>query len=436
MRILQVVHGSPERYKGGVQIYVYNLSKELTKNYDVHIFSPVVGKKYFLRNFKKNGLKIHEIEIPLNNPFEKIKQLKFESSYKNKKIDQIFEKLLERIKPDIIHFHHLVDLSVSLIEIAKSKNIPIVLTLHDYWFICPTFNLLKNGERCEGPEEDCGNCFICWNEKRIKKISKYFTKFYFLGKAFEAILDYVLRLINYKKKFKKRNGYMKVVLDKVDKIIAPSKFLKKVFVKHGISKSKIICSANGYNLNLFKNFKRKKNAKLVFGFAGGIIKHKGIDVLIEAFNKIDNENVELRIYGNYNPYTSEFRKIMLKVMNKNIKFMGRYEDVKKFFSQIDILIFPSLCYENCPLILLEANITKTPIIASKIGAISEFINNGRNGLLFEVDNTEDLYKKIMKIVNNQKLIKKFKKNMIHVKTIKEQASELKKIYRNLIRNKK
>jgi len=127
-----------------------------------------------------------------------------------------------------------------------------------------------------------------------------------------------------------------------------------------------------------------------------------------------------------------FKELLEKQKNKkNIKFMERSEDVKEPYSEIDVLV-PSVWYENCPLVLAEAQITKTPVIASNLGAIPEFVEDGRTGLLFELDDPEDLYEKIIQIIRNSKMIEKFKINIKSPKSIAEQSRELEQIYNSLI----
>ena len=171
---------------------------------------------------------------------------------------------------------------------------------------------------------------------------------------------------------------------------------------------------------------------MVFGFAGGVAKHKGVHVLVEAFNKVENENVELRIYGTYDPKSNYFKELQSMIRNDNIKFMGRYTDVREPYSEVDVLVVPSIWYETGgPLVIIEALIAKTPVIASNIGCIPEFIEDGATGLLFETGNAEDLFYKMKLVLENPDLMKKFKSNIKPVKTIQEQAKEIEAIYEDL-----
>lgn len=430
MKILQVANGFPPKRRAGTEIYTYHLSRELAKKCEVHVFYPArdeVEKSITLRSFEWEDLYLHELVMPTTNRIRGLWSLLFfENTYINKNVEKIFRKLLKEIRPDIVHFQHLIGLSVTLIDVTKEYKIPTVLTLHDYWFICPNIQLLKyNYTICEGPEPN--KCRECWIKKRAKGLSE----------AIEGLWGLILRIFNSPWKFEKRHEYLKSLLLKVDKIVAPSRFLREMFIKYGIPMDKIVYSENGYNLDVFKGFKKKeKNTnKIIFGFVGGIAKHKGVHVLIDAFMHVPEDKAELRIYGSYNPSSKYVKELLEKTKNKkNIKFVGRFEDVKDPYSEIDVLVFSSIWYENCPLVLAEARATRTPVIASNLGAIPEFVEDGKTGLLFEPNNPKDLYEKIMYIIGNSELIEKFKTNIRPPKSIREQTRELEKIYRSLIRS--
>ena len=437
MRILQVVHGFPPKQRAGTEIYTYYLSKELAKNHEVHVLYPDLGhvKEPIIVPFNRENLILHELRYPKSKIQGFLSMLFFENTYINKANEKLFRKLITSIKPDIIHFEHLIGLSSTFIEIAKELEIPTVLTLHDYWFMCPNIQLLKYDYIiCNGPKAN--KCSECWIKKQSKVLSEALSKYpipkYLIVKSFEIIL----KSFNPKEKFEKRIQYMMSILLKADKIIAPSKFLRRMFIKYGIPRNKIIYSENGYNLDIFKGFRKKeKNTdKIIFGFVGGITRHKGVHVLVDAFMNIPEDKAELRIYGSYNPNSKYIRELLEKIKGKrNIKLMGEFEDVKHPYSEIDVLVFPSIWYENCPLVLAEARATKTPVIASNLGAIPEFVKDGKTGLLFEPGNSKDLYKKIIQIIENPELIEKFKQNITPPRSIEEQAKEIEEIYSQILR---
>jgi len=444
MKILQVIHSFPPYTIAGSEVYTYNLSCELAKKHEVSIFHRVndrYKKEYEIAYNNLDGLKIYTI----NNTFKDC--YSFEMIYKNEIISKKFAELLDKLQPDIVHIQHLLFLSTTLIREIKQRNIPIVYTLHDYWLICPQAQLLKrNMEVCNNRHSlDCLDCQVYQLSIRrgIKKI--YHTIYNLtpnLAQLFRKIYlswasPIFLSSENSVNGIKARTAHIKSMCDLVDIFLAPSQFLREKFIASGIAPAKVIFSPYGFNQDLFKDYKKTdSNGKIRFAYIGTLLPHKGVDVMIKAFNRIDCERAQLNIYGRLYPYTGfEYYPKYLKRLtkNKSIKFMGGFENSKivDIFSNIDVLIVPSIWPENSPLVIQEAFLTKISVIASNIGGIPELVRDSVNGLLFRANDTDDLYDKVKLIINNPDVIEKLRHNISTIKTIEENADELEKIYTKL-----
>lgn len=435
VKVLQVVHEFRTRCGvGGTGIYTDNLSRELSKKHEVYVFYPVsdpTKKQYALEKKEYNGLRLLEI----NHCRSYRERLNPRFSYKNNKIAERFATLLDKIKPDIVHFQHLIDLSASLIPLCKQKGTPTVLHLHDFWFMCHRVHLLKgDSTTCSGPDEKGAQCLDCYFDSLIDDASNKFDLVgsFIKNNATRFVFKRILRAIYRGNSFLQRNVYLKDVLDKVDLIIAPSNFVRDKFVEYGLPDDRVFFLRHGMDTKLFTGFIKGKKEKVRFGFVGGLGPHKGAELLIEAFNKIKDENAELKIYGSYDSNSQRYKTVRAKCTNPNIKFMGRYEDVRMPFSEIDVLVVPSICYESGPLAIQEAFIAKTPVIASNIGALPELVIDSENGLLFRVGDAGNLRAKMEAIIENPGLIEKLGANIKPVKTMEAHAGQLEAIYNGLI----
>jgi glycosyltransferase involved in cell wall biosynthesis len=114
--------------------------------------------------------------------------------------------------------------------------------------------------------------------------------------------------------------------------------------------------------------------------------------------------------------------------------MGGFNNsqLAEVFSEIDILIFPSIWFENSPITIQEAFCSMTPVIASRIGGIPELIRDREDGLLFEPGNPNDLYEKMKMFLDNVNLINKFRNEINPPKSIKENAQELEELYKKTL----
>ena len=415
MKVLQIIHQFLDTNVAGSELYTYYLSRELSKSHDVSIlyYSNDNQKDFFLKKGKYENISTYIINIPTTS-------LYYWSllNYKNKKVDKIFKNILETYKPDIIHLQHLLYSSMNFPIIAKSKHIPTIHTLHDFYLICHCIKLIDHKlDRCE--DINIRKCFMC--------ILRPYSSINFLRKlVFEAL--YCGRLF-YHIAWARKKAVRKV-FQEVDLFISPSNFLKDIFLQNGLTSDKIIYSDNGMNYeikNTKYNVNKDINNPLTFAYIGGHQIEKGITLLINAFNFIKNAN--LHIYGTGKE--EEYKKL---IKNPNIILKGYVQDDKKseVFSKIDVLIVPSIWFENSPLTIHEAFMFNVPVITSNIGGMKELVWDGINGLHFNVGDVEDLRKKIEYFIENKNEVERMGKNVPKIKSIKENSIELENIYKKLV----
>jgi glycosyltransferase involved in cell wall biosynthesis len=371
-------------------------------------------------------------------------------TYKNKTIAEKFGMLLDQINPDIVHIQHLLYLSADIIEETRKRNIPIVFTLNDYWLICPQGQLLKiKMDVCDMHScSECADCILYQLSIKKNVLSSYYLLKRYLPENLIRLAQNIylqcskLSFLSKNKidiLIKERIIYMKDICSKIDLFISPSEFLRNKFIEYGIKENQIVYLKHGLNSGGLRILPKKPYNKLRFGFIGNLMPAKGVHVLIESFNKIKNENAELRIYGrnlSYKSIMGNYLKYVMKIAkNNNIRFMGGFDNgrIGEILSEIDILIVPSIWYENSPLVIQEAFACKTPVIASNIGGIPELINDGMNGLLFKPNDVEQLCESIKSVIEHPRLIEALKQNIEPPKTIEQNAKEIENVYKELLR---
>ena len=449
-RIVQVVHDFLPGHPYGTENYTYHISKELQKISKVYIFCRERHDS-FGKDFSKDelfdGLLVRRLYF---NP-----ALIFDDSYRNSFVDKEFERFLNEIKPDIVHFQHLLGLSASMLEIAKRRRIPAILTLHDFWFLCPQVQLLTNDNQvCSGPDskDKCANCekisytyrklegfndrivkFLKYPPEPLKTVKKLFPSSFKttlkekFAKAHPAIASITPDMIA------RRSRFLRDMLDKAERILAPSRFLREKFIDYIIPKHRIVHLGYGIDHKLLANFSKEPSNKLRFGFVGSVSEHKGIRVLIRAFNKIKRDNVVLSIFGPYHLHYLDKLREELNI-DSRITFYGPFDnrEISSVFSKLDVLVYPSIWYENQPIAILEALLAKIPVITSNLGGMAELVQDGVTGLLFEPGNPEDLYQKMVSVIDNPELLRRLSETPRQVKTIEKNAAELNEIYDSLL----
>lgn len=442
MKILQVVQGIPPESNGGTQIYAYNLSKALSEEEETSIL--YVSKKYSPYNINKteysvnfsNKDNMNLIELSIKESLNRIFNPQY--SIYNPEIDEIFEKILIQTAPDIIHIHHLSNFSYGIIPLAKKYKIPVVFTLHDIWFICHKVSRIDiNNEICSRlPGKICSEC---QKEFLIEYITQKNDVCKILGKNnLRPIFNLFSKLFKWPDFFERRSEILINALIKSDTIIAPTNFIKDEYIKYGVPEKKILVSPHGIDIKPFEIIKDKKkrlnNDTVSFGYVGQAGFNKGVHLLIEAFNNLVNSNSTLKIFGD-SKESAYSRELYNSAASSNIIFKGKFtpEDVEEIYKEFDVLIVPSVGYENSPLSISESFCNKNPVIASKTGGIPELINDGKNGLLFERGDAIDLQNKISMIIDNPKFFESLQEGILPVRDINDQANEMVQIYSVLLK---
>lgn len=293
------------------------------------------------------------------------------------------ERLIREEKPDIVHLHNFAhELSPSILSVFKKHNIPMVMTLHDYQLVCPTYSMVNGDKPCEAC--DHGKYYRCV----IKKCAKN---------------SYVKSLLNALEMYLHHNILHSY--DKIDVFAPSSIFLKDKVTQMGF-KGDMVQIPNFVDPKDFTPSYSWDGKNIVY--FGRLSKEKGIATLVEAVNGLD---VELNIIGN-GPQREELESIVAKKGMKNVHFLGfrNGDDLYNIIKNSMFIVVPSQWYENYPRAIVEAFALGKPAIGSRNGGIPELINDPERGLLFTPGDSRDLREKLLKLINAPESIVSMGKN--------------------------
>ncbi|MRI63676.1 glycosyltransferase family 1 protein [Ornithobacterium rhinotracheale] len=211
--------------------------------------------------------------------------------------------------------------------------------------------------------------------------------------------------------FKYNNRSVKYIIA-VSQAIAES--LKKVIKPQNQHKIKVIYDGIPMEIPSAEfNLKEKFNIKEKF-LIGSIANHteqKDLPTTILSLNYLVNhlkyKNVHLVQIGRETEHTPELKKMVEKLnLAQNISFLGSIEEAKRYISQFDLFLITSN-REGGPLTVYEAFLQKTPVVSTKVGVVPEVIENGKNGLLAEIGDYQNLAKSIKTLLDSNTLSKEF-----------------------------
>jgi glycosyltransferase involved in cell wall biosynthesis len=426
MKILLTVHQFFPHYSAGTEVLACSVARELMRRgHMVHVLtghpsSAALREEDRLDEYDFEGIHVyrfHHAYTPMGGQISMI-----EVGYDNRLATKYFERVLERFKPDVVHFFHLNRLGIGLIEYAVRLGIPCFMTPTDFWTICPTGQLLLgNGSLCTGPSAHAGNC-----AKHFAQI----TQKGIVGRVAEwlptAGADFLVQLTQkgVLPSYPHREEVIAIAsrlsinisrLNQLCGLIVPNGFMRELLIRHGVLPRLIIQSAFGIDVTSSEGIERRSISRrpLRVGFVGTLVQHKGCHVLIDAFKALPLGRAVLLIYGNmedFPEYSTELKR--LADNNDAIAFCGTFHNSKigEVLSDLDVLVVPSLWYENTPLVVYSAQVARCPVVASNFPGISEVIRDQVNGLLFEPGQSAGLAKQLSRLMNEPGLAERLSIN--------------------------
>lgn len=276
-----------------------------------------------------------------------------------KEVRESFGRLLDVFKPEIVHLNNIhTQLSPVVAEIAHSRGIKVVWTLHDYKLLCPRYDCLRRGV------ELCEECFGSkWPVLRYRCMKNSLpASVIAFGEAVKWNRD--------------------CLEECADAFICPSGFIRDKMVQGGFSAEKCHCLCNFIDVEKCR-LESYYDRRDYCCFVGRLSAEKGVKTLVEAATSRGNK---LMVVGD-GPMRAELES----VAGANVEFVGRknWAEVKEILQKAKFMVIPSEWYENNPLSVIESLCLGTPVLGARIGGIPELIGEGC-GQTFEPGNRENL----------------------------------------------
>lgn len=365
--------------------------------------------------------------------------------YDSPLLEAQFERWLDEWRPDVLHIISLITLTGGVVRAAKKRGLPIVFTLTDFWMICPKISLVRgDGSLCDGQvtSAECLKCLL-FNATAYRALRRVLPE----APAAAALrwasrrpaINRVRGLRGMALNMDERRRYMAELAPAVDCVTAPSSFLGKVIDNSGIFPRPVRIIHSGHDLSWLQTMPEKQPSQVIrLGYIGQLIPVKGPRMLIEAFqsalNGGRNCQASLLIYGDEqsDPAYAAALRAMVRPGDA-VQFLGAFPHNRlgEVLAGLDVLVTPSQWHENNPRVIQEAFASRTPVIASNVGGISEFIQHDVNGLLFQYDDPEALREQITRVICEPGLVARLQNGIRPVKTIAEEIGEFEQIYESL-----
>jgi glycosyltransferase involved in cell wall biosynthesis len=443
MRILLITLFFPPKYNAGTENYTFELAKTLILlGHDVHVMCADQwdeGERYLneVTMDLYQGIPMHRLHLNWVQAKDPNQVL-----YYSKQVEKWLDHFLKEEIFDLVHVTSAITLGVGILRSVRRAGIPLALTLMDFWFLCPSIQLIRSdGTLCDGKTStwDCQQCLMA-GSKLFNKIPSLSTSESLNSGLWDIISR--IRLISKARGLRgmllnisERKHLLSDSLKLPDRLITHSRTVQKIFEQNKISNITVI--KNGQDLSWANSeFVKSQDSTIRIGYIGQIHWIKGVHILVEAFKKSSfKKDVHLDIWGDLSrngPYT---KKLMADVEGiSTINLCGRFDhdQLAKILAGITVIVVPSLWYENAPLVIKEAFAAKIPVIATNLGGMAEYVTDEVDGLLFERGNSDALRSKLQRIVEEPGLLEKLQQGIQPVKTMLEEAIEIEKVYNSMV----
>lgn len=329
---------------GGATIVAEQMAHRLHQRDDTEmaIFTtapPGATEPYQILKYHARDIPVFAICVPdTHDP-----TLTFDSEYTT----HGFREVLRFTKPDVVHFHSIQGLGAPLLKICEEEGVPSVVTLHDAWWICGRQFMIKgDGSYCFQTKIDLNVCSTCVDDAGINLYRQY---------------------------------RLRDMLNRADLLLTPSLFFHNIYSANAFSAERLGVNRNGVARPT--DFQRSPSTKLRFGFVGGNAAVKGAHLIQKLFATLERSDYELVVIDNL--LSLGFSSIASDQwpITGDLKILPAYDqdNMDDFYSQIDVLLFPTQWKESFGLTVREALIRDIWVITTDAGGVVEDVVDGKNG---------------------------------------------------------
>jgi len=294
----------------------------------------------------------------------------------NVDVAQRLESVVNQTKPDVVHFHNTFPLiSPAAYSAARRAGAAVVQTLHNFRLACTNGLFFRDGQPCE----KCLKALFPWRGV----YHRCYRDSILASTAVTSMLA-IHRVLGTWERH-------------VDAYVIPGEFARKKLVESGVPAWKAYVNSNF--LETDPGIGKGSGGYALF--AGRLSDEKGLRTLVEAWRRLPGA-LPLRILGD-GPLAEWLQNEILAI--PQIRWLGLLprSEVLSQMKDASILVFPSECYETCPLVILEAFATGLPVVTTDHGAAASIVRDGETGVFFKAGNPENLADRAAQLYGNPRL---------------------------------
>ncbi|ADK84375.1 glycosyl transferase group 1 [Desulfarculus baarsii DSM 2075] len=406
MKILQVAHNFPPLSWAGTENYTLGLSLALRRRgVEVEVIHPVFGRGQGLERLEMLGLPTWRVGLDDEPTLV---------SLVDRRSAAIVCDVAQEGGFELIHAQHLLGFSAEVVYEAQRRGLPVVLTLHDFWIICPLiFGQTPSQKPCPGRgRQNCLNCLM------------------------EAVSQAGPRpdlLPTLERFWRERDAYLGQMLKLPSKVLAVSRFVARTMAARGLAGPNMaVMPAGVVPFTLGPNPGPDPADGLVLAFMGNIMPLKGPHLAARAIDGLAGARLEIHGKAVNQPYAAGLLALC-EDKPETFSYHGPYDISQRggVLARCHALVVPSLTESYC-LTAREALFAGRPVLASDVGGIPEAVRHGQNGLLFPPGDWRSLRRLAQRLIERPEELAALTRGVRQPHTVTEDAEKYLSLYRRIL----
>lgn len=405
MRILQVIHGFLPHFRGGTELHLLGLARELrTLGHDVEIVSGTThtASPSYVDRYVHDGFPVHK--VVLDGTY-----LEHWTRSLNPDASRLFRETLLSVQPDVVHVHHWYRLSRDLIDICHREGVPAVCTLHDVWTSCPRLFRIREESFCERTvgSESCLDCVPRFPWARDEETAA----------EIDLFRDDFVNELNLARRVIVPSEAHGALVQSVTAVPEES----VVVIPHG----SIVALAAERG----KSPTPDGEGPIRLGVWGHLFHMKGVHLVLEALGRHDlADDFELHVWGevvepNYKARLAELAEGL------DVTWHGAFGPDDLRGVPLDLAVIPTLCSESFSFVLDEAFDMGLPTLVPDRGALPERV--GDAGAVFEAESAVSLAALLQRVAEDPDVVDAWRAKIPDLTTLEWHAREVAHVYRQV-----
>jgi glycosyltransferase involved in cell wall biosynthesis len=406
---------------GGVDVYAERLGRALMRqSHAVSVLALEPGGEGSDAHIESEpgvhaGMSVRRIHFPLENRPKDVFARAYDAG-----LGQTMGEVLDALDVELLIIMNFYYPTLALVEAAKQRGVRVVHVATDFVPVCRRSTFIRwDGEPCRVGESisSCSACFV--SHRKLGRLASAA-----LGILPERVLvDWARRSMRqgrlhpasllrpYWKQVVLTDERLRLIAPlrkQIDLVLAPTQYAVDMLTANGFGRHQVHFLPFGVEDNTpLTRASHVPADHTRFLFVGRLQPYKGAHLLIEAFDQLTRpSDATLSVYGTPDGHEAYFEDLKVRMAgNPRIRYEGRIDPagLAGAFANADFFVLPSLWHENAPLILLDAVQSRTPVIASRVGGVTDLVRDSENGLLFPMGDIRKLQSLLQTAIDQPRL---------------------------------